>query len=364
MPVTMHDVAARASVSVKTVSNVINDYPFIRDTTKARVLAAIDELGYQVNLSARSLRTGRTGIIGLAVPYLSLPYFAQLADAVMHVADARGLTVLIEQTDGSRERELEVLHGARRKMTDGLIFSPLALGNEDAGEFDVDYPLVLLGERVFGGPVDHITMQNVEGARAATEHLIDLGCRRIAAVGAHLGEVVGSAGLRLQGYAEALAARGIPYDSTLVATAGRWYRSDGAAAMDALLSSGVEMDGAVCFNDTLALGAIYSLQMRGVRVPQDVAVIGFDDIEEGRYSLPPLTTVSPGRDVIARDAVDLLVTRLDAGSRDRAPVERQVPFTIVVRGSTPQADPGATSPGAPGPHGRLPGASLPATPDA
>ncbi|WP_456847225.1 LacI family DNA-binding transcriptional regulator, partial [Cellulomonas sp. P5_C6] len=142
--VTMHEVAARAGVSIKTVSNVVNGYQYIRPATKERVEAAIAELGYQVNISARNLRRGRTGIIGLAVPELSLPYFAELADSVIRAAEARGLTVLIEQTGSVRERELEVLSGQRRHLTDGLIFSPLELGPQDADALRVDFPMVLL----------------------------------------------------------------------------------------------------------------------------------------------------------------------------------------------------------------------------
>jgi len=214
--VTMHDVAAVAGVSIKTVSNVINGYPYIRQGTRERVESAIAQLGYRVNLTARSLRRGRTGMIGLAVPELRLPYFAELADSVIRAAEARGVVVLIEQTSGNRERELEVLHGPRRHLTDGLIFSPLALGPDDRELLAVDVPMVLLGERVFGAPADHVTMDNVAAARAATRHLLDLGRRRIAVVGAHEGEVMGSSALRLRGYREALAEAGVPYDPALV----------------------------------------------------------------------------------------------------------------------------------------------------
>src|SRR5665647_2148175 len=165
MAATMHDVARLAGVSIKTVSNVVNGYPHIRETTRARVLAAIDELDYQLNVAARNLRTGRTGIIALAVPELGLPYFAELADSVIEAADVQGLTVLIEQTGSRRERELEVLSGARRHLTDGLIFSPLALGAGDEDLLRVDFPVVVLGERLFPDSVDHVTMQNVEAAR-------------------------------------------------------------------------------------------------------------------------------------------------------------------------------------------------------
>jgi DNA-binding LacI/PurR family transcriptional regulator len=196
----MQDVAARAGVSIKTVSNVVNGYPYIRTGTKQRVEDAIAELGYRVNITARSLRQGRTGMIGLAVPELSVPYFAELADSVIRAADAHGIVVLIEQTGATRERELDVLTGERRHLTDGLIFSPVALGPEDRDLLVVDYPMVLLGERIFDGPADHVTMSNVDAARAATRHLVAAGRRRIVLLGAHPGETMGSALLREQGY--------------------------------------------------------------------------------------------------------------------------------------------------------------------
>lgn len=341
--VTMHDVAALAGVSIKTVSNVVNGYPYIRPTTRAKVEAAIAELGYQVNISARNLRQGRTGMIGLALPELSLAYFAELADLVIKAAEAHGLTVLIEPTGGVRERELEVLSGARRRLTDGLIFSPLALGQQDVELLRVDFPLVLLGERIFGGPVDHVTMRNIEAARAGTEYLIDLGRSRVAAIGAHPGEEVGSAGLRLKGYLQALAGRGIPVDERLIGAAGLWHRANGAAAMQRMLDDGVVPDGVFAFNDTLAMGVMHVLQVRGLRIPEDVAVVGFDDIDDAKYSLPTLTSISPGKEEIAVTAVDLLAGQIAARPVEREPVERLAAFRLVVRESSERAPAGTQS---------------------
>jgi DNA-binding LacI/PurR family transcriptional regulator len=331
--VTMQDVAAIAGVSIKTVSNVINGYPYIRPGTKERVEAAIEQLGYRVNLSARNLRQGRTGMIGLAVPELSLPYFAELADSVIQAAERRGVIVLIEQTNASRERELEVLHGQRRHLTDGLIFSPLALGTEDRASFAVDFPMVLLGERIFGGPADHVTMSNVEAARAATRHLIETGRRRIALIGSHAGETVGSAALRQRGYEEALAEAGLPLDPALLGEAGLWHRSTGAEAMERMLDSGTEIDAVFGLNDALAIGALHVLHARGVAVPEEVAVIGFDDIEDAAYASPPLSSVAPGREQIAQTAVDLLLARV-AGTAPAEHVEVVTDFEVVAREST------------------------------
>ncbi|MBB5472405.1 DNA-binding LacI/PurR family transcriptional regulator [Cellulomonas hominis] len=330
---TMHDVAAIAGVSIKTVSNVINGYPYIRPETKERVEAAIEQLGYRVNITARNLRQGRTGMIGLAVPELSLPYFAELADSVIRAAEPHGVVVLIEQTNAIRERELEVLTSARRHLTDGLIFSPLALGAEDRERFVVDYPMVLLGERIFHGPADHVTMSNVEAARAATRHLVESGRTRIAVIGAHEGETIGTAALRVQGYRQALEDAGLPFDPALLAEAGAWHRSTGAAAMHRLLDAGTEIDAVFGLNDALALGALRALHARGVAVPEDVAVLGFDDVDDAAYASPPLTSVAPGREQIARTAVELLLARV-AGTAEGEPVEVYADFELVVREST------------------------------
>jgi DNA-binding LacI/PurR family transcriptional regulator len=335
MSITMHDVARLAGVSIKTVSNVVNDYPHIRPETRDRVNSAIDELGYRPNLIARGLRSGRTGVISLIIPDLRNAYFAELADVVMRAADAQGLSVIIEQSGADREREIGLLGGERKQKVDGILYSALALGDDDAHILgEVTTPLVLLGESMFGGPTDHVTMRNTEGARAATEHLIELGRTRIAVVGADSGGSVGSATLRLAGYTAALAAAGIPFDSALIAEAPAWSRSGGAEAARALLGSGIAFDGLVGLNDSLALGAMRVLQEAGLRVPHDVAVVGYDDIDETRYSLPTLTTIDPGMREIAEIAVRFLVERIAETGVTVAPREHLADFRLVVREST------------------------------
>ncbi|RXZ44320.1 LacI family DNA-binding transcriptional regulator [Agromyces binzhouensis] len=346
MAATLHDVARLAGVSIKTVSNVINDYPHIRPATRERVERAIAELGYTPNLTARNLRSGRTGAIALAVPDLGLSYFAELAASVIEAAEAAGVVVLVEQTGGDRERELELLRSPRIKLTDGLIFSALGMGQEDAAALDVPYPLVLLGERIFDGPTDHVTMRNVEAARAATEYLLASGRRRIAVLGAHADSEVGSAGLRLRGYREALEAAGAPFDETIVVPATLWHRADGARAMRELLGRERPFDAVFGLNDTLALGAMRVLQEAGLRVPEQVSVMGFDDLEEAEYAIPSLTTVDPGRGWIAQTAVGALVDRI--ARPGGAPQTRLAEFRIVERESAP-ARVGATVAGGPPP---------------
>lgn len=331
MTATMRDVADLAGVSVKTVSNVLNDYPYIRPATRDRVLEAVDRLGYRLNTSARNLRRGRTGLISLALPELALPYFAELADEIIDAAEDHGLRVLIERTGAVLEREREVLRD-RVRMGDGLILSPLGLGQEDEPELPDDVPLVLLGERLFSERFDHVTMQNVAAARAATTFLLERGRRRVAVLGVHPGEAVGSAALRLRGHLAALEDAGIAPDPRLQGEARFWHRDTGARAMAQVLDAGARPDAVLALNDALALGALHELRVRGIGVPDDVAVMGWDDIDEARYATPSLTTVDAGRRSIAEAAVERLVARI--ADPDRPTELLEMPYRIVERGST------------------------------
>jgi len=332
----MHDVAQLAGVSIKTVSNVINDYPHVRPQTRERVQAAIDQLGYRPNLSARGLRSGRTGVIGLAVPALSENYFAELADAVIRAADARGLSVVVEQTSGDRERELQVITGGRLRLTDGLLFSPFALGQSDVDALKTGFPLVLLGERIFDGPTDHVTMHNVSSARAAVEHLLDIGRRRVAIIGAVDGSATdtSSATLRVEGYRQAFEGAGLDVDPRLIRTTKHWNRTGGAWAIRELIAEGLSFDGVFALNDALGLGALRALGEAGLRVPEDVAVIGFDNIDETRFSMPSMSSVDAGSAEIALTAVHMLIERIEEKG-DRRPARTVKPgFRIVRREST------------------------------
>jgi DNA-binding LacI/PurR family transcriptional regulator len=329
----LKDVAERAGVSVKTVSNVVNGYVHVRPATRARVLEAIAALDYRPNISARNLRRGRTGIIALAVPELDLPYFAELAKHVVSAAARHDWTVLIDQTNGDPEQERLVASGIRDHMIDGLIFSPLTLAGADLDADAKATPMVLLGERVTHGPADHVAIDNVAAARDVTAHLVGLGRRRVAAIGAQHTAEGATAHLRLAGYREALRAAGLDRDEALIAPAPSWHRADGAEAMGSLLAAGARPDAVVCFNDTLALGAMRALHEAGLRVPDDVAVAGFDDIEDGRFSVPTLTTVAPDKADLARIAVDLLAARL-AATEGAPPREQTVPHLLIPREST------------------------------
>jgi DNA-binding LacI/PurR family transcriptional regulator len=334
MPATLRDVALRAGVSVRTVSNVVNGYARVSAERRARVQAAVDDLGYRPNLLARNLRQGRSRILALVLPELDVPYFAELARLVIAEARARGYTVIIDQTDGDEQQERElIMENAQALTFAGVIFSPLSLSPQQLRSRVSSAPLVLLGERNLRDVADHVAIDNVAAAREATEHLLSLGRRRIAAIGDQPPEAGGTAQLRTEGFRQAHGRGGIALDESLIVSASHFHRDDGARAMESLLARPDPPDALFCYNDLLALGAMRVALSRGLRIPGDLAIVGFDDIEDGRYSTPTLTTVAPDKLKIARYAVERLIRRIE--SRDHSsPEEIRIPHVLARREST------------------------------
>lgn len=331
--ITIQDVAKAAGVSPMTVSNVINDHPHVKAATRERVVKAMDELGYRVNVAARNLRAGRTFTIGVAVAEIERPYYGQLASHLIAQAARYNLRVLVEQT-GSRQGEIDALAFSRNRMYDGLILSAVGLGPADTDVLPLDYPVVLLGERIFAGPVDHVAMPNNDGAIAATRHLIDRGCVRIAMLDGRRTRQPDVSSLRNDGYRTALQEAGLPINPALEVTISEFTLEEGREGIRRLVESGTPFDGVFCVTDTVALGALRGLADAHISVPGQVKVIGFDNIEEGAYSVPSLSTVDPDHELMAKTATDLLVERIAGGSAPFAPREFVSPFTIVAREST------------------------------
>jgi len=333
----MRDVAERAGVSPRTVSNVVNGFRHVSPATRERVQSALDELGYEVNAAARSLRSGRTGMVALVVAELHSPYFAELADAVVRGADRRGLTVLIEVTEGRRDREVQVLKGGRKHLTDGVLMSPIALTEEPPLGFRRDFPVVMLGESRLGDTYDHVGIDNRAATYTVVDHLLDIGRRRITALGSN--DRVPGALLRSTACVEALDRVGLRPHS--VVETPDWDRHSGAQAVDALVRSGEPLPDAIfAFNDTLAIGALGALLRHGISVPTQIAVASIDDIDESTYVTPSLTTIAPDLSALAERALGLLDDQMTIYRGDaplRPPRQVWSPFRLVVRESTGQS---------------------------
>lgn len=331
--VTIQDVAKAAGVSAMTVSNVINDHPNVRRATREKVLEAMARLDYRVNVAARNLRKGRTGTIGLAVPEVNSHYYGRLAAGIIAAAERHGLRVSIEQTGASRENELNALSLSRNRLYDGLILSAVGMGQADAERLKVDHPVVILGERIFGGPVDHVAMPNVDASRAATRHLIERGCRRVAILCGAVEEVDVSS-LRLAGYRRALQDAGLSPDPALIQQVAGLGMREGAERAREMVESGLDFDGVFCVTDSLAMGVLRGLADIAVRVPEQVKVIGFDNVEEGAFFVPSLSTVDPDHDTMAERAVDLLTGRIEQTGPSAEYEEFISDFSVVAREST------------------------------
>lgn len=327
----MRDVALAAGVSPKTVSNVVNDYVHVRPETRALVRRYIEELGYRPQAVGRQLRRGRTATIALAVPHIATPYFADLAARLVSAARERGLTVVVEQTDGDIEREREVAAGFPVRFADVLIFSPLSMPPSELGACRHDTPMVLLGEHGVAAAIDRVAIDSIAIGVAATSHLLAANRRRIAMVGRKLNRQHSAVEQRVLGYTKALRAAGLTVDPALIRDVHEWDRQDGAAAIDALLSEQPDVDAIFAANDVLAIGALSALRRHGRRVPEDVALVGVDDVPEARFTTPALTTVAIDRAFVVRSAMELATSRLI--EPDIPPRTVTAPHCLVVRDS-------------------------------
>ncbi|SDX12851.1 transcriptional regulator, LacI family [Arthrobacter sp. cf158] len=328
---TVKDVARRAGVSPKTVSNVMNGIVPVSGPTRERVEQAMAELDYVPNLSARGLRNGRSGVIGLALPDLATPFSAEVAHHIVEVAHQQGWSVQIEETGSDPQREQELMTRARSNLIDGLILNPVVL-DESAVKVGVALPpVVLLGE-VSQQLADRVFVDSFAAAREMTLALARSGRRRIAVLGTTQGRGSAAAIQRTQGYEDALKILGLPRDESLLIPCEKWTPETAATALGAFLDKNPVPEALFCFTDSMAIGALSVLWKRGLRVPEDIAVAGFDDIADGRYAVPSLTTVSFDKRTIAREALRLLTERMgDRGSAQRVV---SVDFSIVERDST------------------------------
>ncbi|MBW3079412.1 LacI family DNA-binding transcriptional regulator [Bifidobacterium simiiventris] len=354
---TLRDVAARAGVSASAVSYILRGDTRFHAETVERVRAAARELGYTANLSARILKAGRNGVIGVAVYALEAAQPMRLAAAITRQAGERGLRVIVQETANSREGELQTLERTTSQFCDGLIFSPAKVSAEEIKSHIGTKPMVWCEDFSDEPLFDAVVTPSFTGARDAVRHLIAAGCRRIGILGIGVradapGEarsVVfakdGNSAFRTQRLHGALAAldeAGITFEPGLAIDCS-WDFEEARKAAHRLVAQradtdgGLPVDGLFCLNDVMAMGAARGFADCGVRVPADVAIIGFDGIRETAYTSPSISTIAIDYDDYARKALDLLISRIDhPGDEDGSPTPRRLvaDYRIVQREST------------------------------
>ena len=338
MGATIRDVARRAGVSISTVSRVLNDTCPVHPAKRRLVLDAAAALGYAPNPAARSLLNKRTGGLGGLLPFVSGEFFSEFLSALDEAAQENDLFLVIS-TSHRRLSEFTGAMQALDKRVDGLIvMAPELLAKDISSVVRTDDPVVFVNTRTEGLPFDTVNFDNHQGARALTQHLLDLGHERIAIVrgpsDAH------DALQRLQGYRDAMAGTRLGHDEALEVD-GEYTLEAGYAATRTLLARGVQPTAIIAANDYAAIGVLRALHEAQLRVPDDVSVGGFDGLNSGLYTLPPLTTVRAPIRKIGQIAIALLLERLRNPERQRAPRRRVLPVELIARASP--APPGHVS---------------------
>ncbi|WP_082479602.1 LacI family DNA-binding transcriptional regulator [Agreia sp. Leaf283] len=335
--VRLQDVAEHAGVSMKTVSNVVHEHPHVSHAMRERVQKAIDELGYRPNALGRRLATGRTGLLALAFADVRLPYFSELANLVSRAAaqTSPGYRLLLEETEGTLEGERAVLSASEAGLVDGMLFQPSQISSREIAERHGDLPMVLLGEGPAPLSMDRVMIDNVSAAAAATRHLVALGRRRIAFLGHEAQALSSTSRLRIVGYQEGLEQSGLSADPALLIASDEITPAASAASLGAAIDAGLKIDGIVCRDDLAAMGALRALHERGIRIPDDIAIVGWDNISFTATTFPSITSIAPDLDALARVALEMLGERI-AGF-DGLGRHRLVDYELIARESAPPA---------------------------
>lgn len=323
---TIKEVALAADVSVATVSRTLANPGIVSPHTRERVQAAVDRLNYTPNIQARNLRTSKTRLIVALIPDVTNPFFSGVIRGIEQVAYKNRYSVLLGDTNFDLTREKEYADLLSAKQADGLItLSPripvLRLGGR--------LPIVNACEYVTDPDITSVFVDNVKAASRATDYLISLGHKRIAFISGPGNSPISND--RERGYREALHQAGLKFDRKLFAH-GDYSFESGVRGVESIISHGTQFSAVFCCSDEMAIGAIRAMRNRNMVVPDDVSVVGFDDIQMAKYCDPTLTTVAQPKEELGREAMLLLLEIL--GGTDPPPRKLVLETELVIRGST------------------------------
>lgn len=327
---TMKDVAELAGVSIQTVSVVVNNKPEVTGETRERVLSAIKELGYRPYAVARSLRTGSTRTIALVVSDITNPFFAAMANTVEDYAHAADYSVILYNTHSNLEREKNYMQAATQRLIDGLLFVATKDAMPGLAALEAaDVPVVAIDRIPDGYNGPSVILNNIQTGRTVAEHLLELGHKRFAHISGPLDLRLSRE--RMQGFHEMIETDGLApgaHDSG----DDSWSCESGYRAMQGLLSTQPRPTAVFAANDRMAIGAMQAILEANLRIPQDVSIVGVDDIEFAAYQSPPLTTVRQNLGDVATLGIKILLDLL----RGDEPEQLHVVFdpVLVERNST------------------------------
>lgn len=318
MPVRMKDIAADLGLSMVTISKVLHDHPDIGEQTRQRVLNRVKELRYQPNVAARSLATGRSYLIGLVVPDLLHPFFAEVAKSLARALRKRGYSLIIASSEEDPEiEEQEIEHMVARRL-DGLVIAAATTSRAVFDRLDEEHQAYVLIDRGFAGlSANFVGIDDVAAGSLATQHLIERGCARIAHI---RGRDDSTGAQRLEGYRKAMNAAGMAVLENYIilrVTVDTESRRQGQEAMERLLALNPRPDGVFCYNDPMAIGAMDAVLAAGLRIPDDIAIIGCGNLHYDDSLRVPLSSIDQQSRTIGERAGKLVVGVVESTTRPR-----------------------------------------------
>lgn len=320
MNIRLKDIAKELGVSVVTVSRALRDRPDIADKTKARILARVKELHYRPNLTARSLVTGRSSLIGLVVPDLIHPFFGEIAKGISAALREHGYYVIVASSESDPDLERDEIEHMLAHRLDCLVLASCQHESATLNRIrDAGVPLVLIDRKFRGFDANFVGVDDFKVGALATEHLIEQGCRRIAHIRGPESSVGNS---RAEGYRETLMRHGLGVNDKYVVSFGYASESDGETrgrrATDAILALRPRPDSVFCFNDTLAVGAMFRALEAGLRVPKDLAIVGCGNFHYGSKLRVPLSSIDQRAGEIGLRAAKMICNLLEKCPSERS----------------------------------------------
>lgn len=314
MGVTIKDIAKEASVSVTTVSRVLNNKPDVNYKTKEKVLQVIKKLNYNPNGLARGLVLQKTYTIGLIIPDICNPYFPEIARGIQDQAKKMGYSVILYNTDNDKKSEIEAIQLLKSKQVDGIILSLSVSNNEELDQLeDHNFPVVQIDRKISGSNSPSVTIDNIISAYNATEYLLQLGHKRLAHITGNLGTKTGQD--RLQGFQKAIQAYGVNWNPDYICE-GNYSKDSGYQQMKRLLELPKRPTAIFAANDLMALGAYEAIFDAGLKIPEEITIIGHDDIDVASLIRPGLTTMSQPTYNLGQIAAKMLIQKIKENSSE------------------------------------------------
>lgn len=329
MPVSIYDIARKAGVSSSTVSRALENHPRIGVATRKRIQELAQEMDYVPSTVAKSLAASKTWTIGMVLPAISDPFMGRVVEGVEHVAIEAGFNVFISTSQNDREREITAIKTLQKRRVDGIIVMASHLFDQYPRFYGRSkVPIIVINEQKPEKGMHSVSIDDAHGTQLAVEHFIALGHRRIGYVG--VTNRPQSSQYRFKGYQKALEANEIVIDPALIFTSHviEDHARTGEASLEPLLAAGATA--VFCYNDTVAIGLLAACHRHSLTIPDDLSIIGFDDIDIAAYTTPPLTTVRQPRFALGCKAMNMMLALLN----DQEPENQIISAELVVRQTT------------------------------